>query len=285
MRKAEIHELKRILQTIYNGDGRVITDQNLRTEHAKGRNTRGLQGVDWEAWKGRFHLEHATMVGHSFGAATTIEVLRDRETFPNFSQGIALDMWSAVLRAQEDDPIRVPLLAINSEAFMYWSDNFSIAKSMAEAAASGDNLSWLLTIQGSIHISQTDIPVLYPRTCSALLKMTVAPKRAISLNVNCALEFLAIVLPRHVMGSALINRGQEEGLLHVPITKDMPEEHKPDNKWIGMRLKIPHEFASRVRNKTRRGKGSRFPQPAEEVWMHVAPTREQMKSRGIISHS
>jgi platelet-activating factor acetylhydrolase len=275
LRKAEIKEVKRILEIIHDGNGRLIAAQNLRNESAKSGNSRGLDGIDWESWKGRFHLKQATMMGHSFGAATAIQVLRDNDQFPDFSQGIALDPWAAVIPPAEGNTIRVPLLIMNSEAFMWWSDNFKAAKRVADEAGRDGNLSWLLTIAGSIHLSQTDIPILYPRVCSILLKMTADPKRAISLTLNAALEFLKNVMPRRL---SAMNRGKDEGLLKVSITQEMPEEHRPDNRWIGMRLKIPHELATRVRNRKKRGKGSKFPEPEEEVWMHVAPSIEDIKA-------
>ena len=262
------------MQIICDGNGHIIGAKNLRNEKAKGSNTRGTKGVDWSSWKGRFHLKQATICGHSFGAATAIEILRDNANFPDFSQGIALDMWTGPVPLK-GSTIRVPLLSISSEAFMWWQDNFTKAEAIADAANSAGCLTWLLTVRGTIHLSQTDIPILYPRVCSTLLKARISPKRAISLNVNLALEFLKTVIPDRI---SAMNRGVSEGLLKVPITKEIPEECRPDNKWIGMRLKIPHEFATRVKNRTVRGKSREFPMPEDEIWMHVAPTAEQIES-------
>ena len=194
-------------------------------------------------------------------------------------------MWAAVVHpADRGDSIRRPLLAISSEAFMWWADNYATAKAIAEnaAAAGSSNLSWLLTIRGSIHLSQTDIPVLYPRVCSTLLKSSIDPKRAITLNVSLALEFLSLVMmpdrvPASARASAAAAADEGGGLLRKPVTRDMPEEHRPDNKWIGMRLRIPHEFATRVKNRKERGSGRKFP-AEEEVWMHVAPSEEDVEA-------
>ena len=67
------------------------------------------------------------MLGYSFGAATTVEVLRHKDRFQYIGQGIIHDIWGAAIQHPEDKPdhrIDTPLLAINSEAFMYWPDNF-----------------------------------------------------------------------------------------------------------------------------------------------------------------
>ena len=285
LRKAEIKEALRVLQVIRDGDGHLIGAQNLRNETSKDGKVCSSEAVDWTSWKGRFHTTHVTMCGHSFGAATTIEVLRDRALLPNFSQGIALDMWAAAVPSGKGgETIRVPLLAISSEAFMWWSDNLQAAKAIAEGSRAAGNLAWLLTVRGSIHLSQTDIPILYPRICSALLKASIEPKRAVELNINLALEFLDLVMLGRGRGGRLLplaaaaQKAGQEGLLRRPITEEMPEEHRPDNKWIGMRLKIPHEFATRIRNRKERGKTRRFERFEEEVWMHVAPADAEIEA-------
>lgn len=103
--------------------------------------------------------------------------------------------------------------------------------------------------------------------------------------MDLALEFLRIVMPGQLNVSALNPRvetgpgeGKQKQLLQVPITTEMPEECRPDNKWIGMRLKIPHEFATRVRNRKERGLGREFQRPEDEIWMHVAPTAAQIEA-------
>jgi platelet-activating factor acetylhydrolase len=57
-----------------------------------------------------------------------------------------------------------------------------------------DQLAWLMTVRGSVHISQSDFSILYPWIASVLLKMTVNPRRAIDLNLNASLEFLKQVM-------------------------------------------------------------------------------------------
>ena len=94
MRKAEIAEAYQVMCRIRNGDGNEVGSQNLRRRGHAGSSSRGLEGVDWSKWKDRFHLEQVTMVGHSFGAATTVEVLRNRrKEFPFITQGIIYDIW------------------------------------------------------------------------------------------------------------------------------------------------------------------------------------------------
>jgi platelet-activating factor acetylhydrolase len=77
------------------------------------------------------------MVGHSFGATTTVSLLRQKERFKYITQGIVYDIWGmAVLDPPDDQKYRlhVPLLGINSEALMYWRENLKVATSVIQEA-------------------------------------------------------------------------------------------------------------------------------------------------------
>lgn len=242
-------------------------------------------------------------LGHSFGAATTIEVLRHQDRFQFVSQGIIYDIWGAAIQPPEEKPehrISTPLLGINSEAFMYWPNNFDAVTKLCEEAKERDQLCWLMTVRGSVHVTQSDFSLLYPRISSWLLKMTINPQRAIDLNINASLEFLKLVMPSRI---SAINRGTNEHLLEVSQLDKLPEDHRPNDKWTALRLHIPHELTLRltplwvrryVRKKKRTFTGDlpRDPQGrilmgledievGNEVWMHVAPTKDELKQYGI----
>ncbi|KAF5871746.1 putative platelet-activating factor acetylhydrolase protein [Botrytis fragariae] len=318
LRLAEIEEAYYIMTQIHDGDGARIAEANLR-QNSPGRvggSSRGLKGVDWQSWKSRFHLQQVTMLGHSFGAATTVEVLRSQaERFPYISQGILYDPWGGAIQQADCDSenlIHNPLLCINSEAFMYWPSNFSRIMSLCREAKSQGTLCWLLTVRGSVHISQSDFSLLYPNVSSFLLKMTVNPRRAIDLNINASLEFLKMVMPRRI---SAMNRGTNEGLLEVEQLDELPDVHQPKKKYIAGRLRIPHEMRVRLtpqwvrmtkgktkncqercacRNGRRKPKKNIATDPqgkilpgledleiGEEIWMHVAPTAEELRKHGI----
>ena len=124
LRLAEIEEAYYVMTLIHDGHGAEVAASNLRLKSAggKGGSSRGLRGVEWASWKDRFHLQQVTMVAHSFGGATAVEVLRHKGRFEYIGQGIIYDIWGAAIRPPEDRPehrIHTPLLCINSEAFMY----------------------------------------------------------------------------------------------------------------------------------------------------------------------
>jgi platelet-activating factor acetylhydrolase len=303
LRLAEIEEAYHIMCLIHDGKGVEVAKANLRRQGNIGSSSRGLDGVDWASWKGRFHLQQVTMLGHSFGAATTIEVLRHSDRFPHISQGILYDPWGAAIQPPEDEPLCIskPLLCVNSEAFMYWPNNFNTVRDLCSEAKHNGALVWLLTVRGSIHLSQSDFTILYPRLSSFLFKMTVNPQRAIDLNINASLEFLKIVMPQRI---SAMNRGTNEHLLEVSTLDDLPEDHKPDEKWTAFRLRIPHETALRLTPHWMRRKQARKRQketdlqlptdpkgrvlaglevidPGHEIWMHVAPTSEELEAHGL----
>lgn len=96
LRLYELEEAYRVLKIIHSGNGEEIARQNLRGKGYMGGSSRGLEGVVWSQWKNRFHVEKMTMSGHSFGAATTIEVLRNADRFKNVQAGIIYDIWGFV---------------------------------------------------------------------------------------------------------------------------------------------------------------------------------------------
>jgi len=93
LRLCELEEAYRVLKMISDGDGEEIARQNLRGEGYVGGSSRGLGGIDWAQWKNRFHIDKMTVAGHSFGAATVVEVLRHTERFTNVQAGIIYDIW------------------------------------------------------------------------------------------------------------------------------------------------------------------------------------------------
>ncbi|EMD01054.1 hypothetical protein BAUCODRAFT_50008, partial [Baudoinia panamericana UAMH 10762] len=292
LRMAELEEAYYVMCEIHRGEGHNVAKRNLRTKGYKASSSHGLKGVDWSKWKNRFHLDYVTACGHSFGAATVTEILRHSDRFPFVSQGIIYDIWGAGTRPPEKEAphhrIRSPLLAINSEAFTYWPSNFELVESLIMEAqeAPYQNPSWLMTLRGTVHISQSDFSLLYRNVCSMFLKMTAEPQRALDLNINASLEFLSHVLPAEL---AQVNRAyKNENLLEArPAPLDrIPSNllHRPMEKYTAMRLQIKHEWVYRIsptlyRKLQRREakKSGRQPEGGDEIWLHVKPSPESIR--------
>jgi platelet-activating factor acetylhydrolase len=170
------------------------------------------------------------------------------------------------------------LLGINSEAFMYWQQNFDAVMSLMKEAKESGAPAYLLTVRGSVHISQSDFSLLYKGITNLLMKATVHPQRAIDLNISASLEFLRLVAPDAGAGKSMINRCMtDEGLLETELLEEVPNEHRPTDQWIAARLKVPHEFRTRLtagmqRRFKRNVKEKTVYSTGDEMWMHFKPT-------------
>jgi platelet-activating factor acetylhydrolase len=67
---------------------------------------------------------------------------------------------------------------------MYWQSNFDAVQSLMREASEHGSPAYLVTVRGSVHISQSDFSVLYRHVSSFFLKATVHPHRAIDLNIS-----------------------------------------------------------------------------------------------------
>lgn len=278
LRVAEIDETYRIMVEIASGRGEELKEVNLRTPGRVGASSQGLEGIDFTEWENRFHLDHVTMVGHSFGAATTVKMLRCKN-HEYLTQGIVYDIWGMPVRpATPDNHIQVPVLGINSEAFMYWDANFKVAKSVIEESREGGNPAWLMTVRGTVHISQSDFCILYPRVARNVFKMTMLPVRAIDVNIDASLDFLARTLQfdgETEEQQAFRRNLPAKKLLDLDLIGDVPTEHRPKARWMAMRLRIKHEARKRMKPHALKKYWEMLRKMGEEeVWVHVAPGRE-----------
>lgn len=292
LRMAELEEAYSIMRSIHAGKGQTIASKNLRKKGYKGASRHGLEGIDWSRWQNRFHLDHVTACGHSFGAATCVEMLRHDDRFNYLSQGIIYDIWGAGTRPPDEEApnhrIHAPIIAINSEAFTYWPSNFQLVQELVKEAESEPKPcpGWLMTLRGTIHVSQSDFSLLYPNLCSILLKQLANPKRALDLNINASLEFLSKVLPQEL---AQVSRAyKNEGLLESetsPLERiDSALMHRPKEKYVAAKLRIRHEWIYRISPQAARKlkrweneKKGRAEEKGDEVWLHWKPSRERME--------
>ena len=276
LRLAEVDEAYQIMLEICAGGGEKVAARNLRVKGAIGASKAGLKGIDWSSWKDRFFTTGVTMVGHSFGATTTVEVLRQKTRYYYITQGIIYDIWGLPVRPtaeERESRIRVPLLGINSEAFMYWSDNFEVAKNVTTEALGTGHPAWLMTVRGTIHISQSDFCILYPQLASYLMKTTIDPIRAIDLNIDASLEFLSRVMPEDLQQEQpFLRKLPKKKLLDSQVLTDLPTEHVPNEKWTAVRLKVNHEARKRLTPGAKKRYWEEIRKSDQgETWLHISP--------------
>ena len=278
MRLAEIEEAFHVLCMINNGQGDEVTHQNLRRKGYVGASSHGIGEIDWREWQGRLALDGVTAMGHSFGGATTAQILRLKDRFSWIGQGVLLDPWGPAT-PESSSRVSKPLLSIGSEAFMHWKENFDRVHDICQEAGREGAPAWMLTIRGSTHLSQTDLAMLYPNWMSLFMKTIVSPRRALSLTVTTTLEFLRIAGPRVSQGYQ-VHWANERLLEQGGVSsEDISLEHRPDEKWIAARLKIDHEFSLRMSRWLRwsRSRSDNPPgalkslAPGSEVWVHHTP--------------
>lgn len=155
---------------------------------------------------------------------------------------------------------------------------------MEEASEHG-HPAYLLTVRGSVHITQSDFSILYRHITSFLLKATVNPTRAIDLNISASLEFLRLIMPHYGGGRTILDRCMtNEAILHTELLESMPDENRPDDHFIAAKLKVKHEFRKRVASgyrrrmeRHRRANAEASYSVSDEVWSHYKPTEEQLK--------
>ncbi|GAA5859818.1 hypothetical protein JCM1840_006468 [Sporobolomyces johnsonii] len=224
LRQSEIRFVLEILTRLNAGEGASVAKQNRR----KDLGGEGVVGMWLAGWKGRLAMDRdVSASGHSFGAATTIQLLR-AGTFP-FARGIALDPWADPIppaspastsptsstpaaldllpssdgsspSSAEADPaatataddmntldIPVPLLVINSEAFTLWRKHYYVVRDLVRSV--DDARGWLMTLVGSIHTSFSDLPSILPLSASRS-GARVDPVVAIERIVEACAEFL-----------------------------------------------------------------------------------------------
>jgi platelet-activating factor acetylhydrolase len=98
---------------------------------------------------------------------------------------------------------------------------------------------------------------------------------------SASLEFLRNVTDG--AGKSIIQRClTDEELLQTQPLDQVPDDNKPDNEWIAARLKIRHEFRTRlaagVQRKLKRTKEHGFYNKGDEMWIHCRPDDEKLKN-------
>ena len=276
-RIAEIEEAFEVMKIIQRGEGQTLVENNLKSNTVVAG-----ENIDWAAWKDRFHIDHVTVAGHSFGAATSSRILREKETLPECTQAIIYDTWALPYKPAaelHEFQMHGPILAINSEAFMSWPANFDIVKGLMAEAQSTQSPAWMTTVRGTVHPSQTDFCLLYPHASRWLLKSIIDPIRAIDLNVEVSLDFLSRVLD---LGEQPFTRSlSNKKILDQEILHKLPTVKGSGGKWLAIRppvsQKATHKLTPEAKKKYWRDELGEAAE--QEVWVHVAPGTNAETSR------
>lgn len=124
------------------------------------------------------------IMGHSFGAATTIQALHDDQ---RFRCGIAVDAWMFPLREEVLSRFSQPLFFINAEHFQYRANIIKMKKCYSPGKERK-----MITIRGAVHLNFVDISLLKATILGYIvtLKGEIDAKVVIDLNNKASLAFL-----------------------------------------------------------------------------------------------
>lgn len=290
LRQEEIKEAFYVLELLNAGRGDEVAALNLRKKGNVGSSSLGLDGVRWEDWADSMYLDKVTAMGHSFGGATTVQLCRD-DSLTWLGQGVILDAWGQATPAGGETrktTLTKPIMAISSEAFMHWKDNYDQVVGFCKEARDNGAPCWLLTLAGSTHLAMTDMAVLYPHWMTLLMKSMVDPERAVYLTTAVSLEFMKTILPSEQTKHSL---WASEHILETDEPVSDPDEamrsdNAPDQKWVAVRLKIPNELSTRfIRAWHAFRRLICFPPSGkkdtdgdwEEIWTHFSPEPEHLQ--------
>lgn len=153
LRQAEVLEVAHVLDQLNDGQGETLASSSTRPVDARAK---------LSEWKGRLDLKNLWALGHSFGGATSIELIRRPDTI--FTHALVLDPWlEPVAKAGEGLPIQKPLFVLNSEAFTIWRGNFNAVRHLVQESYRNSGNAWLMTMTKTGHTDFSDFPLLMPR--------------------------------------------------------------------------------------------------------------------------
>ena len=96
---------------------------------------------------------------------------------------------------------------------------------------------------------------------------------------------MRLVTPSTGGGRAIIDRCMtDEGLLHISLLDEIPDDHRPEDEYIAARLRVDHEFRTRmaaglqrkVKRRVKGGMGKGY-SASDEMWCHFKPTDEELQ--------
>ncbi|PWN37644.1 uncharacterized protein FA14DRAFT_153009 [Meira miltonrushii] len=173
LRKIEMLEALDVLHQLNEGNGDQLAQDSTRSfdnEQAK-----------LSQWKSRLDMENVWALGHSYGGATSIEILRDEKA--PFTHAVVLDPWlEAIPKAGEGAPLKRPLYVINSEGFTIWRKHFGWLRELVNESNEQTGRGWLATITKTKHTDFSDFPFLMPRFFKPAAGVE-APQAAETLSV------------------------------------------------------------------------------------------------------
>ncbi|KAI9295347.1 hypothetical protein K502DRAFT_349086 [Neoconidiobolus thromboides FSU 785] len=136
-------------------------------------------------FKNRLNLKENYLLGHSFGGATVLELLNEKDN--PYKIGITFDPWMYPVTS---DNITRPTLGIITNAFYIWKINFDSTLKLFRT----NNNNQMYIQLNTKHIHQSDAPSLLENFVSKFKKLKISPKQALRDDANAALSFIDLYM-------------------------------------------------------------------------------------------
>ena len=204
LRNSQVHQrAKECMQTL-----------NFLEQLNEGQPPKNLLGAVFDSpqFKDRLDLNNVSIMGHSFGGVTTIATLaKDKR----FKCGIALDAWMFPLGDElYHHTVNQPLLFVNTETF-HWKKNIQQIKELLNNEIVERKM---VTIKGSSHLTQSDLPSVVPAAAWRLLgvnSQSLDIGKVIDINRTIIATFLSkyFDVGKEFSDSKILTEGDEHVII------------------------------------------------------------------------
>ena len=169
---------------------------------------------DFSRFKGRVNEDAFALVGHSFGSATLLQAFYDEVS--TFKCGIAMDPWMIPLPEELfTNGLKQPILFINSALYYQTPQTVSRILKLLKPPneATGISSSQLITIDGTVHVSQCDTIFVLREYQLDNNKPLLSPEISFKINMSLCQAFLnryLLKLPEYQGKIPLLDGGDED---------------------------------------------------------------------------
>ncbi|KAG0145144.1 hypothetical protein CROQUDRAFT_659090 [Cronartium quercuum f. sp. fusiforme G11] len=195
-----------------------IKDSNVRIKGSSGYF--GDDGSNWSTQQWKTFSENIEwnqdliLAGHSFGSATILAAKRYPNSPKEWKKLIVLDPWmetleywpKTALKLNSEKFINVPLLVINSPGFSLWYSHFN---KLFNYLNSRESQTWFFTINGIIHSSFSDLPIIFERLWKLKGQLKLSSQIGLDIIIKSSIEFIEFNLSSDLEPNEIISVNDE----------------------------------------------------------------------------
>uniref|UniRef100_A0A8R1DE88 1-alkyl-2-acetylglycerophosphocholine esterase n=1 Tax=Caenorhabditis japonica TaxID=281687 RepID=A0A8R1DE88_CAEJA len=140
---------------------------------------------NWAQFKDKLIISTASVIGHSFGGATS---LASSAYTTDFQKAIVLDGWTLPLDSTHQEQAKQPTMFLNVGDWQ-WAENLDV---MRKVLPNNDG-NLLLTLDGAVHQCFSDFPFIFPHWLAKKFGVQGRTESSLCMQaaIELSLEFLA----------------------------------------------------------------------------------------------